>query len=274
LDFIRAESRAKCLYYGHDLHHLRQRRKYELDRNPETLKDAEEWKTLEYDIFSKVDVVYYPSPVEVAECLKAFPNRVVRAIPAYIFDEFPDQRAVPFARTRDLLFVGGFGHPPNEDAVVWFVEQVFPEIRRRLPDVRFIVAGANPPDSVKRFQSEAVSILGHVPDDELDALYRQCRLAVVPLRYGAGVKGKVVEALVRRLPVVTTSVGAEGLDGAESALCVAADAAAFAARVAGLYADEPALERLAENGMAYVKGHFSRVQALQALSADIDFSPR
>ena len=158
------------------------------------------------------------------------------------------------------MFVGGFGHPPNEDAVLWFVDKVLPLIRRH-SDMPFYVIGANPTEQVKKLAGNGVIIKGFVTDAELEEMYNTCRMAVIPLRYGAGVKGKVVEALYYGIPMVTTSIGIEGITGAEQFVEIADTADSFADKVMALYSDMQKLADTVQIYQNYVKEHCS-VQAV------------
>ena len=171
----------------------------------------------------------------------------------------------PFAERRDFFFIGAFAHPPNTDAVFWFCRDIVPLIVARLPGVRFHVIGADPPEQVRALASANVGILGHVPD--VTPFFDGCRLSVAPLRYGAGVKGKVNQSLAHGLPVVLTSVAAEGMflvDG-ESAL-IADEPQAFADAVVRLYDDEALWNRLSAGGLAVMEEHFSFAAARRALT--------
>ena len=166
---------------------------------------------LERSIWREVDVVLYPSDEEIAIVAAAEPGVAVRTLLPYSFADFASPR--PPAAEPVILFVGGFAHPPNRHGVLWFVEQVLPLIRARVPAAQFIIAGSNPPPDVLALAGDAVSVRANVSDAELRELYRTARVAAVPLRYGAGVKLKVVEALREGLPLVTTSIGAQGVPG-------------------------------------------------------------
>ncbi|HAU37824.1 MAG TPA: glycosyl transferase family 2 [Phycisphaerales bacterium] len=268
-DVLRAATSAKLLYYGHDLHYLREQRAFELDGREEHRVASEHWRAIELDLLARMDAVYYPSQVEIDEVLRELPGVNARAIPAYIFDRFPTDAPPPAAGRSGLIFVGGFGHPPNAGAVTWFVREVLPAVREKLGGVKFHVVGSQAPPEVLSLASDDVIVHGFVGDDELDRLYASCRLAVVPLRYGAGVKGKVVEALHKRIPLVTTSVGAEGLAGAESCAVVADGAAEFAAAIANVYNDPARLDALARAGLEYVRERFSPAAARAAVAPEI-----
>jgi GT2 family glycosyltransferase len=148
----------------------------------------------------------------------------------------------PFARRSGMLLVAGWLAPypsPNSDGLEWFVRRVLPAIRREVPWTRLSVTGAEPDEEVLPLESPWVRFVGHV--DDLSSVYDRARVVIVPMRFGAGVKRKVTEALQHRVPVVTTTVGAEGISGAgEPALSVRDDPAEFAERVVTLLEDRDA----------------------------------
>jgi glycosyltransferase involved in cell wall biosynthesis len=146
-----------------------------------------------------------------------------------------------------LLFVGGFEHLPNIDAAIWMAEEIMPRVRRELGDVTLRIAGGSAPDRVLALDGDDIEVLGWVKD--LDPLIDATRVMVAPLRYGAGMKGKVTQSLAAGLPVVTTAIGAEGLgarDGEQ--LLVADDADGFADAVCRLYRDDELWRGLAHAG--------------------------
>lgn len=168
---------------------------------------------------------------------------------------------------RDVIFVGYFVHPPNVDAALWLAREVWPRAARKLPGARLLIAGGHVPDEVRALAGPRVEVLGFVPD--LEPLLDRCRVAVAPLRYGAGLKGKVTQALAAGLPVVTTPCGAEGLpfvSGTHGVL--GADAAALADGVAALYRDEALWARCARSGQALIRArHGDAVVAAPLLRA-------
>jgi glycosyltransferase involved in cell wall biosynthesis len=162
-----------------------------------------------------------------------------------------------FEQRRDILFVGGFLHQPNEDAVIFFVREIFPLIRQRLGDVRFFVVGSNPPPHVLALNSEGVVVTGYVKD--LLPYFGSSRVFVCPLRYGAGMKGKIGQSMSFGMPVVTTSVGAEGMELVDGDTALIADGpAAFADAVARLYTDEELWARLAQRSLDHIREKYSR----------------
>ena len=165
-------------------------------------------------------------------------------------------RGRSFAEREHLLFVGNFAHRPNADAVHHFMRDIFPLVRSALPGVKLYVVGDNATPEIAAYASADTEVLGYVPD--VEPLFRDCRLMVVPLRYGAGLKGKLGESLSYGLPVVTTSTGAEGFgltDGVEA--LIADEPQAFAAAVVRAYEREDLWRRLAEHGRRHVEKFFT-----------------
>ena len=144
----------------------------------------------------------------------------------YCFEHFASPRTAP--QRPEIIFIAGFGHPPNEDAAIWLVTEVLPLIRAEVPDAQLSIIGSNPTERVRALVGEGVVMFANVSDSELRAAYDRARVAVVPLRCGAGVKLKVVEALRAGVPLVTTPVGAQGLPGLSQVVAVEDDAARFA----------------------------------------------
>lgn len=213
---LRKYSDCKVLYYGHDVHHLRLREQRRLaGTEDEEMRMLERYfERLECAVWRLVDVVYYPSSVEVEYVrgrLKAggAPARVV-AVPVLGFDTFPTDCRAGLERRAGLLFVGGFDHLPNRDAARWLVREVLPLVHQVHPQLRVYVVGSNPPEEVRALAGDRVEVTGWVSDAQLDRYYETARVVVAPLRFGGGVKGKIVEALRFGVPVVTTTAGMQG----------------------------------------------------------------
>jgi len=272
IDELRRARHVKIIYFGHDLHYLRLKRQYQITADASLRQEVEKWRKLEHEIIDKSDVVYYPANYEVNEVCKQFPNKTVRAIPLNIFEPVPE--TVPgFAERSGLFFIGGFRHPPNLDGVRWLVEKVLPHILKEIPSVRIVVAGSRMPKEVLGLADKNIIVRGSVSEQELEVLYAQTRVAVVPLRFGAGVKGKVLEAMRYRVPVVTTSIGAEGLPEPVNYLEIADDAEGFAQRVIDVYNDASKWKTLSDRGSKAIQQHFSREQALKTVAEDFWSSP-
>lgn len=255
---------ARRLFDTVDLHHLREQRAAHLTGDVAALRAAARTCTHELAVMAQADATVVVSAEEQALLLQALPQARVEVLSNL-------HRLAPpgpgFPARRDLLFVGGFRHPPNVDAACWFATDVFPLIRARVPDMRLHCIGADAPPAVAALAAiPGITVHGHVPD--LQPWLDGCRVSVAPLRYGAGVKGKVNQAMAHGLPVVATPCAAEGMhlrDGDD--VLVADTAAAFAHAVLRLHEDAALWQRLAEGGRANVARYFSEDAARTVVRA-------
>lgn len=266
---VRKHSRAKILFYGHDLHHVRFRREQQLTGDGSLQRDIDLHRQLEESLWKSVDVVYYPSESETRTVRAAVPGVRAHTLPLYFFDDEPRPPAGPEERTG-IVFVAGFGHGPNADAAVWFATAILPLIRAGGATAHAWLVGSNPTEEVRRLAGPGLTVTGYVTDVRLAEIYRTARVAIVPLRVGAGVKGKVVEALHYGVPLVTTTVGAEGLDGLEAAIPVSDDANELARQVARLLTDDDYWRWVAARSLAFAAGRFSRDAMEAVLRLDIE----
>ena len=270
IDFIKRNTGIKIIYYGHDLHFLRMKREADLTGNDNLRGEAELWKSREFDIMKKSDVVYYPSYIEENAIKEIAPAINVKAIHAYVFDVENGKKDYSAEKRDGILFVGGFSHTPNVDAVKWFVNDVFPMIRKENESINFYIVGSNAPDEIKKMDGNGVVFKGFVSEDELRDLYANCRIVVVPLRYGAGVKGKVIEALYNGVPIVTTAIGAEGIEGIESVAKIHDNESDFARAVLDLYEDKEQLNKMGKSATEFVKENFSMDAAWNVIKEDFE----
>lgn len=269
IDFIKENTSMKIIYYGHDLHFLREGREYELTGDEKKREASVYWKSVETSLMHKADMSYYPSYVE-RDAIKAIDADIpVKDITAYVYEEFLDNIQEDFAKREGLLFVGGFAHPPNADAVLWFAKSIFPLIREKL-DVNFYIVGSKVTEEIQALEQPGSGIVvkGFVSEEELERLYATCRIVVVPLRYGAGVKGKVVEAIYNGAPIVTTSVGAEGIPEVGDVLIVKDKPEEFASQVIELYKDTEKCRKMCQKTQQYIKDHFSIDAAWSVIEDD------
>ena len=270
IDLVKQYGHAKVFYFAHDLHHIREYREYLLTHDEEKLKSSEHWKEIEYSLFEKADVGHVVGSYEQEIIQKAFPGKPVRNIPLYIYEDMPEKVNKNFEERHDLVYVGGFGHPPNIDAVLWFGREVFPRILEEYPDMKWHVVGGKVPEEVQKLASENILIEGFLPDEKLHGLYHQCRMAVVPLRVGAGVKGKVVEAAYFQIPLVTTTIGAEGLDDSMGNMAVEDDAEKMAGLICELYEKYDRLREMSDAGAMFIQKYFTLTEAERILLLDIE----
>jgi GT2 family glycosyltransferase/predicted O-methyltransferase YrrM len=224
-----------------DAHFLREARKAEILGVGAAL-DADALKADELDCIRRSDFTIAVTEDEAALVRREEPTALVRVLPNV--HELEPGPFPSFDERAGLLFIGGFRHDPNIDAVKHIVNDVMPLVRERLGDVPLTIAGSHPPPSVAALRAPEVAVTGWVPD--VSDLFRRARVFIAPLRYGAGMKGKVGHAMAFGLPLVTTAIGAEGMDLEDGRhALVRDDAESFAEAVVRLYTDAELWSQLA-----------------------------
>lgn len=252
----RASSKAQIIYYGHDLHFRRLQREAEIVRQPGLVDQAIRMEQLERSIWRRADIVLYPSHDEAQDVMALEPTVTARAITPYAYE--PIRHVAGPEHRRGLLFVAGFGHPPNVDAAFHLIDDIMPLVWAKVPDAKVFLVGANPTTEVKALQGDKVTVTGYVDDSALADHYASARVAVVPLRYGAGIKSKVVEAFHQGLPLVTTPTGMQGLVGSDGICEVASIVEDLADAIIQLLKDDQKWINRSEQGRAYVSERFSK----------------
>lgn len=221
-----------------DFHYLRMMREADLKNDPALVKDAEKNLKVELENCRKADKVIVISDKDKEALASHYPDTSKMEIIGNIHNHLPKTSEFKsFNDRRGLLFIGGFAHKPNEDAVLWLHNEIMPLVWKKNPDIRVAIVGSNPTDAVVAQQSERFSIVGYVED--VAPYFNDARIFVAPLRYGAGIKGKIGQSLEFSLPLVTTPVGAEGFDfGSYSNIIISDTADDLAEKIIGLYNNE------------------------------------
>jgi GT2 family glycosyltransferase/SAM-dependent methyltransferase len=270
IDDVRRHSRAKVIYYGHDIHHLRMVEQLKVAPDEATRGDLERIRSMEHLMWEQSDVILYPSCDETRHVEQWLSERnlpaVADTVPLYAYEEFEDAAPANLDQRHDLLFVAGFAHPPNVDGAAWFVSEVLPAVSGALPGIKVRLVGSNPSERVRALQSKYVEVTGYVTDAELASYYRTSRLVVAPLRFGGGMKGKVLESMRFGVPCITTATGAQGLSEAGSALLVAADTKQYAELVIELMSNNDRWKEVSAAALAFVRENYSREALLLALA--------
>ena len=194
----------KIVYHAPDFEYLREKRRFELEGGSE--KDLQAIKEREIYLFRQSDAITTVNEDEAKLIQAEVPGRKVFTV-HHPIDRITNM-TTPFEKRQGLLFVGST-HPPNTDAILFYAREIMPLLKEKIPGIIFYAVGGNPDKRVLELQSENLVVTGFVED--LLPYFEKCKAFVAPLRYGAGVKGKVIEAMSYGLPVVTTAVGAEGL---------------------------------------------------------------
>ena len=239
---------AKFIFLACDLHYLRELREAEMAGDVAAINRANQTKLRELAVASASDAVVVYSDIERDMVQAEIPTSNVVLFPL-VHDPVSDP--MPLSARDGVCFVGGYRHPPNADAIIWFADQVWPLVYSRCPSAVLYVAGSHMTDSVKSLGSRpGVEITGFVPD--MESFLARRRVNIAPLRFGAGVKGKVSASLANGLPTVGTSIAAEGmlLTPGENIL-VADDAADFANLVVELLTQDARWQGVSEAGLRY-----------------------
>jgi len=274
IDDLCEYSSAKRIFYGADLHFRRFEREYALTGRAELLHEIEDARRTEAYVWQRSDVIYYPAPEEVACVQEQVPDKLVRRFPVQVYPDAGIRAArdrVGHARPDPptILFVAGFAHRPNADALLWFVREVLPIVKMRVPESVTIVAGSFPPRSVTSLACDDIVVTEAISWPVLDWFYHSANVVIAPMRYGGGMKGKILEAMRYGVPVVSTSAGAEGFDRAEEIMAVADAPEAFADRVVQVLRDPRSATPRVLNGLDYIERQFSYTAVAARLAPDM-----
>lgn len=257
--------RARIVFNTVDLHFVREQRQAAIEGSDGLLKTAENTRLLELSIIQKADCTIVLSTEEREILLKEFPvsDKKIAVIP--LIRDIPG-RSRPFFARKNMLFVGGFEHRPNVDAMIYFVRTVWPLIRKDIPGAVFYIVGSKPPQEILDMASADVIVTGYLPD--ISPYFHECRLSVAPIRYGAGLKGKIATSLGYGLPCVASSIAVEGTGlEPEKDILVADTPEAFAAAVLRLYQDETIWNTLSDSGIDFIDRHFSFAAGRQRIES-------
>lgn len=249
-----------------DLHFLREMREAAAGTEGYTREQAEATQAAELAVVRSSDLTFSYSDVELAILGEHIKGTVqIEKLPWVVeAKSFPRS----FGDTAGILFVGSFSHPPNREAVKFFARKVLPALRERLPGMTFDVAGSGSDLALRDLACEGLNVLGHVPD--LDGPLAKARVFVAPLVSGAGLKGKVIDAIARGLPCVLSPIAAEGTGLAHGQSCLIADSAnQWIEAVASLYTDEALWTVIGQNALRLAETQYAFADALSALEQAI-----
>jgi hypothetical protein len=264
--FRRLTPRAKVLFDTEDLHFVREERTARHLGSTTLSRQAAASRRRELELVRRADATLVVSPVEQKLLLEAVPGAKVLLLPN-MHEVRGNSR--PFAERNGLVFVGGCGHPPNEDAIRWFTGQIWPLLYARRPDLVLHLIGDMPEHLRQEFSGDRIVIHGRVPD--LEPWMQGSRVALAPLRIGAGVKGKVNTAMSHGLPVVATTMAAEGMGLKHGVNALLADEPSrFAEAIIELYEDQALWERISAASTEHVRAHSSFSVAQAVLERALD----
>jgi glycosyltransferase involved in cell wall biosynthesis len=262
IDNVRLYARqSRIIFDTVDLHSLRTGREAQLTQDPLVRQEAAEKQQLEDELIEQADETWVVSPVEEQLLQKRWPHKSIQLVSNIV--DVPGSRT-PFALRRDWLFIGGFQHTPNSDAVLFFLQKVYPLVSEHLRTAKFYIIGDKPPPEIVALATERVTIAGLQRD--VRPFFDGVKLSVAPLRFGAGVKGKINQSMAYGVPVVATSLAVEGMGLIDREDVLVADKPEdFARALIELYESEELWNRLSENGIKKTRTLYSTDTARKKL---------
>jgi GT2 family glycosyltransferase len=244
-----------------DLHYLREQREAQLTQDPDVLRKAQERQLREDSLIKEADETWVVSPIEQQMLQENWPHKSIQVVSNIVDLTGP---VTPFSLRRDWLFIGGFQHRPNIDAVLFFLEQIYPLVRDRLPDTKFYIIGDKAPPEIVALASDRIIVAGLQRD--VRSFFDSVRLSVAPLRFGAGIKGKINQSMAFGVPVVATSIAVEGMNLTDHKdVLVADEPQDFARSLIELYESEDLWKRLSQNGISKTQELYSTDAAREKL---------
>lgn len=270
INLIKKYFSGKIFYFAHDLHHIRLFREYKITKDKEKFLLSENFKKIEMEIFQKIDIIHVVGNYEYKILKEKFTNKTIRNIPLFIYEKQYNNIQKDFSKRKDLIFVGGFLHSPNVDAILWFTKEIYPKIVKNYPDIVLHIVSSYIPDEIKKLESKNIKIEGFLSDENLYLLYQRCRIAIAPLRFGGGVKGKILEAAHNQIPMITTSIGGEGLDISLGAFIVEDNAEKMAKMICELYTNFSKLKKMSDSGKMLIDKYFLVNRAKKIIMKDFN----
>jgi len=244
----------KILYDTHDLHFVREMREAKLANDPIKFEKAKLTRKNEFEIIHKADITITRGIKEANIVLDDNSSLKLAVIPPL---QIPQKDIPSYNLRKDILFVGGFQHAPNVDAIEYLIKDIFPKILK-LQNVKLYIIGSNPTQKVVDLctNKKNVIFLGYV--ENIEPYLKKCRILIAPLRFGAGVKGKITQSMAYGLPVVTSSIGTESISDDNSKVLIEAENSNdFAKKTVALYNDEKSWTELSNNGKEFAEKHYS-----------------
>jgi hypothetical protein len=244
---------AKLVFDTTDLQHVREYRRARVTGEGGWLQIAMRSKKWELAAVNATDCTWVVSPTEKAILEKVCPGAKIHILSVI---QTVYGSAQPFSEREGIIFIGSFPHHPNADAVQYFVDKIYPLLKEQINGEKFFIIGPEPPDWLQKQATDELNITGYVPD--VGPYFDRCKLSIAPLRYGAGVNGKVILSMSYGVPVVASSVAAEGIplvDGND--ILIADNPVAFSQAVANLYHNERLWNQLSESGLRVINRHYS-----------------
>lgn len=258
---------AKIVFNTVDVHYLRLEREAALKKDPSIEREAKRAKASELALMRNCDQTMLLSEVEREMIRNEAPNAATTVVP--LIRTFPG-RSSGFEKRNGVVFIGGYNHRPNVDAVEWLVTEIWPQIRASGSKIELRICGSQMPKCFYDYSAEDIKVMGFV--ENLDALFASCRLSIAPLRFGAGLKGKIATSLGYGVPCIATPIAFEGMPsaGLEECRLEAQDAESLAKLVSRYHDDPKGWEQHSAAGLRYVQMHFSIEAVSRRVEAMVD----
>jgi GT2 family glycosyltransferase len=258
MHLVKKYSSAKTIFDTVDLHYVREQRRLDLE--------VQRWKNLEFFLAEEADATLVVSPTEKQMLAdQEFANKI--SVVSNIHSLEPCEKG--FEERTGLMFIGSFAHPPNEEGIIWFIDYIFPLIKKKIPDIHLTIVGNEPTERLLGLANDSITVTGFVED--VSAYFNDSKVFVSPLLHGAGVKGKIGQSFSYGLPVVTTSIGAEGMQLTDGLNVLIADSeTAFADNVIALYKEKFLWQKLSTNCRQVIREQFSTEAIRSALQGILE----
>ena len=248
--------RAKILFNNADLHFLRAMRLAQLTGAPDAWQSAEAVRDQELEVMRQVDLVLSYNEVEQSVILSHNGASSTVALCPWVVEAQPREEIPGFEERSGIAFLGGYQHPPNAEAVDFFVEQVLPELRIQVPELKFNIYGSAMPDRFLALADDVVNPVGYVKT--VETVYHSNRIFIAPLLTGAGIKGKVLGALSYGIPSILSPVAAESTGVRDGVDClVARDPDEWIEAIVRLYSDKESWQRMSESATGFTRDNYS-----------------
>lgn len=244
--------RIKWVYDTVDLHYVRLFRQAESEKNPKIAKKALKIKKLELALASRANATIAITNVE-KDVLALEGVKNLYVIPN-VHDIKEIKRPVTFDERKGIVFIGGYKHKPNVGAVIWLINEIMPIVRQKLGDIPVYLLGSYPTPAICALASNTVFVPGYLAD--VNPYFMNSRIFVAPLRYGAGMKGKIGQSLEYGLPIVSTAIGVEGMNLIDDhSVLIANDANTFASKIIQLYENQAIWQQIKDNSLKSINDY-------------------
>lgn len=260
--------KGKTMYYGHDLGYLRLEQEILLNRDISLDLKSKILKAEEDFMYENADHSLVCGYEELT-FLKRYISQPIHYVAPYFFEVEKD--TAPFEERDGIMFIGGFAHTPNQDAIIWFLNEIYPRIHEK--GIKMTIAGSNIPSFIFEYkqQFKLLNIVSNISVDNLNKLYSKSKISVIPLRLGAGVKGKTIEAMSKGIPIAGTFLAFEGIPKDDDFPYKGFNKAEeIAENILHLYSNKQCWEKLSQYGKDYVAANFNKDNMEQLFKKILD----